>query len=93
MYHVANTTAIVEYLLTLYCVPSLKSYPYISTIGPQLLLPQFKHLLKHVKGIIFVIFGQLLRSTAMIHASTSFSHSVQFQKRANHKLVTDGVYA
>jgi len=93
MYHVANTAAVTEYLLTLYYNPSLKSYPYTSTIGSQLLLPQLKHSLKHVKGIIFVIFGQLLRSTAMIHASTSFSHSIQFQKRANHKLVTDGVYA
>ncbi|GLB33918.1 putative class VI-like SAM-binding methyltransferase superfamily, isoprenylcysteine carboxyl methyltransferase family protein [Lyophyllum shimeji] len=44
-------------------------------------------------GIILVILGQALRSTAMIHASTNFSHSVAFQKRQDHRLVTDGVYA
>ncbi|KAF8076508.1 Isoprenylcysteine carboxyl methyltransferase family-domain-containing protein [Lyophyllum atratum] len=44
-------------------------------------------------GIAFVIAGQLLRSIAMIHASTNFSHSVAFRKRDTHKLVTDGVYA
>ncbi|KAG1752685.1 Isoprenylcysteine carboxyl methyltransferase family-domain-containing protein [Suillus paluster] len=33
MYHVANGTALVEYLITLYFKPSLKAHPYISTIG------------------------------------------------------------
>ena len=36
--------------------------------------------------------GQALRSTAMIHASTNFSHSVALHKRDTHRLVTDGVY-
>jgi len=76
MYHVANGTALVEYLLTLYFKPTLKSYPYVSLFG-----------------IILVIAGQLLRSMAMIHASTNFSHSVAFRKRETHRLVTDGVYA
>ncbi|KAF5387968.1 hypothetical protein D9615_000507 [Tricholomella constricta] len=44
-------------------------------------------------GITLVLVGQLLRSTAMIHASTNFSHAVAFRKRESHKLVTDGVYA
>lgn len=35
MYHVANGTALTEYLLTLYFKPSLKSYPYISAIGKK----------------------------------------------------------
>jgi len=39
-----------------------------------------------------VIGGQILRSAAMIHASTNFSHSVAFLKRDTHRLVTDGVY-
>ena len=39
-----------------------------------------------------VVFGQTLRSTAMIHASTNFSHTVAFRKRDAHRLVTDGVY-
>lgn len=44
-------------------------------------------------GITLVVAGQFLRSTAMIHASTNFSHSVAFRKRESHRLVTDGVYA
>ena len=39
-----------------------------------------------------VLAGQALRSTAMIHASTNFSHTVAFQKRDTHRLVTDGIY-
>lgn len=40
-----------------------------------------------------VVAGQALRSMAMIHASTNFSHIVAFRKRETHRLVTDGVYA
>ncbi|TFK55981.1 ICMT-domain-containing protein [Heliocybe sulcata] len=75
MYHVANGTAVVEYLVTLYFKPSLKNYPMISAFG-----------------IILVLIGQALRSTAMIHASTNFSHAVAFRKLESHQLVTDGIY-
>ncbi|KNZ81540.1 Protein-S-isoprenylcysteine O-methyltransferase [Termitomyces sp. J132] len=44
-------------------------------------------------GIFLVLVGQSLRSAAMIHASTNFSHAVAFRKRESHRLVTDGVYA
>lgn len=44
-------------------------------------------------GILLVLLGQAIRSLAMIHASTNFSHTVAFEKRANHRLVVDGVYA
>ncbi|KAH6915343.1 prenyl cysteine carboxyl methyltransferase Ste14 [Coprinopsis sp. MPI-PUGE-AT-0042] len=44
-------------------------------------------------GIVMVLVGQFLRSFAMIHAAANFSHIVAFQKRENHKLVTDGIYA
>jgi len=43
-------------------------------------------------GIVMVIFGQILRSMAMIHASTNFSHTVAHQRRDTHRLVTDGIY-
>jgi len=33
MYHIANGVALTEYLLVLYLRPSLKSFPYISSIG------------------------------------------------------------
>ncbi|KIO12702.1 hypothetical protein M404DRAFT_993684 [Pisolithus tinctorius Marx 270] len=75
-YHVANGSALVEYLITLYFKPSLKTFPYISQLG-----------------IALALSGQILRTAAMIYASTNFSHSVAFRKRESHKLVTDGVYS
>ncbi|KAF8138429.1 Isoprenylcysteine carboxyl methyltransferase family-domain-containing protein [Boletus edulis] len=74
-YHIANGTALLEYLVTLFFVPSLKSFKYISTIG-----------------VILVFVGQTLRTTAMMHASTNFSHSVALRKKDSHQLVTDGVW-
>ncbi len=76
MYHIANGTALFEYLVTLYLFPSYKEPSYFTAIG-----------------VFMVIAGQALRSAAMIHASTNFSHFVAFQKRDEHRLVTDGVYA
>ncbi|KAF7776011.1 hypothetical protein Agabi119p4_4404 [Agaricus bisporus var. burnettii] len=56
--------------------------------------PGFKqHLYVSQLGILLVLLGQAIRSLAMIHASTNFSHTVAFEKRANHRLVVDGVYA
>lgn len=43
-------------------------------------------------GIAITLVAQALRSGAMIHASSNFSHSVAFQKLDQHKLVTDGIY-
>ncbi|EST07549.1 Isoprenylcysteine carboxyl methyltransferase [Kalmanozyma brasiliensis GHG001] len=44
-------------------------------------------------GIVLIIFGQTLRSMAMIHAHNNFSHILAFKKRTDHELVTTGVYA
>ncbi|TCD68210.1 hypothetical protein EIP91_011382 [Steccherinum ochraceum] len=44
-------------------------------------------------GVILVLFGQVLRSGAMIHASTNFSHTVAFRRLKSHTLVTDGIYS
>jgi protein-S-isoprenylcysteine O-methyltransferase Ste14 len=43
-------------------------------------------------GVVIVLFGQFLRSAAMIKASSNFSHMVAFRKLVDHRLVTDGVY-
>jgi len=61
---------------------------YASVVGVHELIIYYPN-----SGLIMVIVGQVLRSTAMIHASTNFSHSVAFRKRDSHRLVTDGVYA
>ncbi|EED84685.1 candidate protein-s-isoprenylcysteine O-methyltransferase [Postia placenta Mad-698-R] len=43
-------------------------------------------------GIGLVLMGQFLRSAAMIHAASNFSHVVALRKLDGHALVTDGVY-
>lgn len=32
-YHIANGVALTEYLITLYFKPTIKSYPYMTSIG------------------------------------------------------------
>ncbi|KAF5390586.1 hypothetical protein D9757_002696 [Collybiopsis confluens] len=76
MYHIANGSAILEHLLTLYFTPSFKSWPWVSALG-----------------MAMVFFGQFMRSAAMIHASTNFSHALASKKLDSHRLVTDGIYA
>lgn len=44
-------------------------------------------------GVVLALLGQVLRSTAMIHAATNFSHQVAFRKAESHQLVTNGIYA
>ncbi|KAJ3896077.1 Isoprenylcysteine carboxyl methyltransferase family-domain-containing protein [Lentinula edodes] len=76
MYHIANGSAVLEYIVTLYFIPSLKTRAWVSILG-----------------MIMVLLGQFMRSAAMIHASTNFSHSLAFKKLESHRLVTDGIYA
>ncbi|KAI0796731.1 ICMT-domain-containing protein [Abortiporus biennis] len=71
---------------------------HISALAEYLLTLYFKPSIKShsyisIIGIVLAISGQALRSAAMIHASTSFSHTVAFRKLNTHTLVTDGVYA
>ncbi|CCM03156.1 uncharacterized protein FIBRA_05278 [Fibroporia radiculosa] len=43
-------------------------------------------------GMLLVLIGQILRSTAMIHAASNFSHAIALRKLDSHVLVTGGVY-
>lgn len=43
-------------------------------------------------GLTICIFGEFLRKSAMITASTNFHHLVQSHKDPNHRLITRGVY-
>ncbi|KAK9455516.1 Isoprenylcysteine carboxyl methyltransferase family-domain-containing protein [Dipodascopsis uninucleata] len=44
-------------------------------------------------GLILMILGQTLRSMAMVHASSNFSHQIVGRKSKSHSLVTNGVYS
>jgi protein-S-isoprenylcysteine O-methyltransferase len=45
-----------------------------------------------VIGATLVIMGQFFRTSAMVNAASNFSHMIESEKRADHKLVTTGVY-
>jgi protein-S-isoprenylcysteine O-methyltransferase len=93
MYHVANGLALAEYLLGLYFRPSLKSFPYVSLLGESYKsFHESSSSMMSSVGVVVVLFGQFLRSAAMIKASSNFSHMVAFRKLTGHQLVTDGVY-
>ncbi|WFD19381.1 protein-S-isoprenylcysteine O-methyltransferase [Malassezia caprae] len=47
----------------------------------------------HVLGLALIHYGQVLRSLAMVHASTNFTHALAHTKADDHVLVTTGVYA
>jgi len=44
-------------------------------------------------GMVLTLIGQVLRSTAMIHAASNFSHQLVTRKEDEHRLVTTGIYA
>lgn len=95
VYHIAHGVAVTEYLVTMWFRPQFKSLPYVSSVGKHstyYILPSYVNGDEFI-GMVLVLVGQALRSTAMIHAATNFSHAVAFRKLDTHQLVTDGVYA
>lgn len=44
-------------------------------------------------GVVMIVIGQVVRSTAMAQAGTNFNHTVQSRKNDGHELVTTGLYA
>ncbi|KAJ3869427.1 Isoprenylcysteine carboxyl methyltransferase family-domain-containing protein [Lentinula novae-zelandiae] len=96
MYHIANGSAVLEYIVTLYFIPSFKTRAWVSILGmfPVCSVSVLLQLTtEQCTGMIMVLLGQFMRSAAMIHASTNFSHSLAFRKLESHRLVTDGIYA
>lgn len=56
--------------------------------------PSWKgHIGLHMLGLALILYGQVLRSLAMVHASTNFTHALAHTKADDHVLVTTGVYA
>ncbi|KAH7076179.1 prenyl cysteine carboxyl methyltransferas-like protein Ste14 [Paraphoma chrysanthemicola] len=77
-YRQAHTLAFIETCVTSYFLPGWQArvHPW-----PVLAL-----------GIVLVVVGQGVRSTAMVQAGTNFNHNVQSKKNAGHELVTSGLY-
>jgi len=92
-YAAAHSAAMLE-LLTRYWLSSDYRPAWLSAPlrAPSIFLDTSSYLFVGVGlGMIFV--GQLVRSAAMGKAKTNFNHIVQWTKRADHVLVSDGVYA
>ena len=45
-----------------------------------------------VLGFTMLVVGQVVRTTAMVQAGSNFNHTVQWQKKTGHELVTSGIY-
>ncbi|CCH41281.1 Lamin-B receptor [Wickerhamomyces ciferrii] len=76
-YTLAHTIAIIEVAIEFYFFPNFKKS-----------YPLVKTL-----GVLLVIFGQILRSWAMITAGKSFSHLISINRQDDHELVTTGIYS
>lgn len=55
-------------------------------------VPFLKNFTVSYVGLILIVFGEILRKLAMVHANGGFTHVIAIEKRPKHKLVTSGVY-
>ncbi|AMD22508.1 HHL262Wp [Eremothecium sinecaudum] len=81
-YFLAHTFAMCEVFLESYFWPGWKS-TWASSF----------HRWAVVLGLICIIFGQYVRTNAMITAGQSFSHIVKTRKNKDHILVKNGIYS
>ncbi|KAH7408518.1 prenyl cysteine carboxyl methyltransferase-like protein Ste14 [Phaeosphaeria sp. MPI-PUGE-AT-0046c] len=78
-YRQAHTMAFIETCITSYFFPNWQA-----RIHPPAVI---------ALGLVLVVVGQTVRSTAMAQAGTNFNHTVQSKKSQGHELVTTGLYA
>ena len=89
-----TTTAIDSYMLyhsnayVAAFLASLSEYLLEVYMWPDMKLPNIATNI----GITLVIFGESLRKASMWTAKSNFNHYIQFEKEADHQLVTHGVY-
>jgi len=81
-FHMASIMAIVEYLIEMFFFPSAKS-PLSSSLS----------FFSLSFGVILVVLGQSLRSTAMWVGGVNFTHVIASRKEERHQLVTRSVYS
>lgn len=78
-YRIAHSVAFLETITTSYFLSGWQS-----KVHSRVLV---------LAGMIMVLMGQVVRSTAMAQAGTNFNHQVQSKKNDGHELVTRGLYA
>lgn len=79
-YLFAHALAITETLIELYLTPA--SWTITRGVG-----------ITAFAGLALLLSGQFLRSAAMIHAATNFSHVIVRSREQKHELVRTGVYS
>ena len=92
-YSVAHATAMTEVLLRHLLRSEYKPVWLKLPFRVPAILPNMPSTVPVSIGIFLILLGQLVRSAAMRKAKTNFNHLVQFYKKEDHVLVTDGVYA
>jgi len=78
-YRQAHTMALIETSVTSYFFPGWQA--------------RFHSPIIIALGVVMIVVGQAVRSTAMAQAGTNFNHTVQSRKNDGHELVTTGLYA
>ncbi|QEU58834.1 Ste14 [Kluyveromyces lactis] len=81
-YFLAHSVALMETIIERLLFPSFKSTTY-----------SFYNEFIVTVGIVLLLLGQYVRSSAMITAGQSFSHVVKVTKNSDHTLVTSGIYS
>ncbi|KIX05755.1 uncharacterized protein Z518_03727 [Rhinocladiella mackenziei CBS 650.93] len=92
-YAAAHTAAMAELLIRHWLSSESKPQWMRMPFHIPSILPQVSPSVPVGMGLTLIFVGQLVRSAAMRKAKTNFNHVVQWTKRADHVLVTDGVYA
>lgn len=92
-YSVAHSTAMLEMLLRLWLQSEYRPDWLRMPFGLSFLLPTLPPYVLVAAGFFLIFLGQVVRSAAMQQAKTSFNHIVQYYKKDDHVLVTNGVYS
>lgn len=102
-YLIAHAIAIFEALIERYVLTFLPSYIRLtvdeysfsssSSSSSSPLIGSLVTFYLSLFGLFLIICGQTLRSAAMIHAASNFSHTIVRARDSKHELVTTGVYS
>ncbi|KNG83263.1 prenyl cysteine carboxyl methyltransferase Ste14 [Aspergillus nomiae NRRL 13137] len=84
-YNVAHISAALECLLAQHFWPTA-GYLNWGAIAPGLKI-------QVALGLVLMIIGQVVRTLAMVQAGSNFNHTVQVERKEDHRLVTHGIYS
>jgi len=92
-YAAAHIAAMLELLTRYWLHSQYKPQWLVAPFYMPPILPTIPNAWIVMFGFGLIAVGQIVRSLAMAQAKTNFNHVVQWTKKPDHVLVTDGVYA